>query len=89
MALPSTDLLSIMGCHSLKTPDGKVNGIITLADIYEYGGFVFEFHKYCGPCKLRKSDWEPAARQGLKFWRTIDRWIELPDEEKEETRIFG
>ena len=78
-----------MGCHSLKTPDGKVNGIITLADIYEYEGFVFEFHRYCGPCKLRKSDWEPAAKTGRKFYATLDRWLALTDEQKEETRIFG
>jgi hypothetical protein len=79
----------IMGCHKLKTPDGKINGIITLADIYEYGGFVFEFHKFCGPCKLRKSDWNPAARQGRKFWKMLNRWIRLSEKEKEKTRIFG
>jgi len=83
------DLLSTMSTHSLKTPDGQINGFITLADIYEYDGFVFEFHRYCGPFKLRKSDWGPAARQGDKFHETVDRWCDLSDEQKEDTRIHG
>ena len=59
-----------------------------MANIYEYKGFLFEFHRYCGPCKLKK-DWEPAARQGLKFWKVIDEWAKLSDAEKLATQISG
>ena len=64
----SPNYLTTMGTHYLKDPAGRVNAIITMADIYEYKGIIFEHHRYLGPCKLKK-DWEPAARQGRKFWK--------------------
>ena len=77
-----------MSDHFLTDEHGRCHTVITVANIYEYKGFVFEFHRFCGPCKLKK-DWEPAARQGRKFWKVIDEWIKLSDEEKAATQIFG
>ena len=76
-----------MSCHHFKFPGG--HGIITLPNIYQFGGFTFEFHPYCGPVKLRKKDLEPAKNMGRAFFKTLDKWEQLSDKEKEETRIYG
>ena len=77
-----------MSDHFLTDEIGRCHTVISMANIYEYKGFLFEFHRLCGPCKLKK-DWEPAARQGLKFWKVIDEWVKLSDAEKIKTQISG
>jgi len=66
--------------------DGKLMTHISFSDIYEYKGFTFEFHSYCGPIKLNK-DWEPSKRTGRKFYKILREWDKLSEEAKEETRI--
>lgn len=63
-------------------------GIVHLADIYEFEGFTFEFHRCLGPTKLRK-DFEPAARAGKKFYDAVARWQKLTPKKQEKTRIYG
>lgn len=68
-----------------------MRGVIHLADIYQFKGYTFEWHRFCGPVLCRK-DMEPAKRQpGVKskFWRVIDEWQKLPTDKKEQTRIYG
>ena len=77
-----------MSDHFLTDEKGRCHTVISMANIYEYKGFVFEFHRLSGPCKLKKN-WEPAARQGLKFWQVIDEWVKLSDAEKRKTQISG
>ena len=77
-----------MSCHILRDDKGRCHTIVTMANIFQYKGFLFEFHHFLGPAKVNK-DFEPSARQGLKFYRAIDEWIKLSKEEKEETRILG
>jgi hypothetical protein len=77
-----------MSDHFIRDEKGRCHAIITMANIYSYGGFIFEFHRYCGPFKLKK-DWEPAARQGRKFYKMIDEWCKLTKEEQESTRLAG
>jgi multimeric flavodoxin WrbA len=77
-----------MSDHFIRDDKGQCHTIITMANIYTYNGFIFEFHGYCGPMKLKKN-WEPAAREGRKFWKTIDAWCKLTKEEKESTRLSG
>lgn len=77
-----------MSDHFLTDEKGRCHTVISMANIYEYKGFVFEFHRLCGPSKLKKN-WEPAARQGLKFWKVIDEWVKLSDAEKRKTQISG
>ena len=85
---PLPNYLKTMGDHYMKDPEGRVNAIITMADIYEYKGFIFEHHRYCGPCKLKKN-WEPAAAMGRKFWKAWSEWYKLTKEEKAATQISG
>jgi hypothetical protein len=77
-----------MASHYMRDPDGRVNAIITMADIYRYKGFTFEVHRFCGPCKLKK-DWEPAAAMGRRFWKVWSEWDKLTKEEKAATQISG
>jgi hypothetical protein len=77
-----------MGTHAIRDNKGRVTTILTLADIYQYKGFTFEVHRYCGPIKLKK-DWEPAAAMGRKFWKVWGEWDKLTKEEKAKTQISG
>lgn len=47
--------------------------MICSPSIYEYDGWKFEVHSYCGPWPLRK-DGEPRKRAGRKFWKMIEKW---------------
>ena len=77
-----------MGTHFDRDRNGKVISIVTVANGYQYKGFLFEFHSYLGPIKMRK-DGEPAKRQGKKFFEVIAEWEKLSRKEKEATRIYG
>ena len=58
---------------------------VSVADIYFYGGFFFEWHNYLGPTKLNK-DLEPSKRSGRKFYKVINKWDKLSKKAKEKTR---
>ena len=77
-----------MGTYYTKDADGKVNGIMTVANVYQYKGFTFEFHSLFGPVKVNK-DLNPSARMGRKFYKVFSEWDKLTKEEKAETQIFG
>jgi len=65
------------------------HGIVCTARVYQFEGWLFEFHPFCGPTTLRKTDLEPRARQPLRenhpFWGPFERWFALSDEEKVKT----
>lgn len=77
-----------MGSHRITDDQGRCAGILTVADIYQFEGYTFEVHSYCGPCKLKK-DLTEAARTGRRFWQAFDRWQALSSEEKAATQISG
>ena len=77
-----------MGTHYTTNAEGKIDGIMTLANIYQYKGFLFEFHSYLGPQKLKKN-FDPASAMGRKFWKAFAEWDKLSAEEKLETQIYG
>lgn len=78
-----------MSCHHFQSKSGKISGMLCLANIYEYQGFVFEYHSYLGPCQLRKKDLEPAGRVSKDFWDMILDFEKLTQEQREEYRIYG
>ena len=61
---------------------------MTLANIYQFKGFLFEVHFYLGPQKLKKN-WDVASAMGRKFWKAYSEWDKLTKEEKLETQIYG
>jgi len=78
-----------MSDHFLRDARGRCHTIVSVANVYRYNGFTFEFHPFFGgPCKITKNG-DPAARQGLKFFRAVDKWNELTDEQKTATQIAG
>ena len=77
-----------MSTHYMRDNDGRVIGIITMANIYRFKGFPFEVHHFLGPFKLKK-DLSHAAKDGRKFWQVFGEWEKLTDAEKAETQIAG
>ena len=77
-----------MGTYYTKDADGKVNGIMTVANVYQYQGFTFEFHTLFGPVKVNK-DFNPSAAMGRKFYKVYSEWDKLTKEERAATQIFG
>jgi hypothetical protein len=77
-----------MATHYLINADGKIDGIMTVANIYQFKGFTFESHRYLGPQRLKK-DFDPASRMGRKFFKAFAEWDKLTPEEKLKTQIRG
>jgi hypothetical protein len=77
-----------MGSYYTTDENNKVNGIMTVPNIYQFKGFLFEFHSYLGPVKVKKN-FDPASAMGRKFWKAFAEWDKLTKEEKLETQIFG
>lgn len=76
----------VMSLQIIPTPHG--NAFITYADIYEYRGFIFEFHSYLGPSLCRK-DGELSTRvlgPKSRFWPAFEEWQKLGKQAKEKTR---
>ena len=77
-----------MGTYYTKDENNRVNGIMTLANIYQYKGFLFEFHTLFGPVKVNK-DFNPSVCMGRKFFKVYSEWDKLTAEEKRKTQIYG
>ena len=77
-----------MGTYYTKDENNRVNGIMTVANVYKFKGFTFEYSDFLGPLKVNKN-FEPAAAMGRKFYKTFEEWNRLTKEEKSATQIFG
>lgn len=77
-----------MGTYYTKDEHGKVNGIMTVANVYKFKGFTFEYSDFLGPLKVNKN-FEPAAAMGRKFYKVYREWNKLTKDEKAATQIFG
>ena len=77
-----------MATYYTKNAEGKIDGIMTVASIYQFGGFTFEFSNFLGPLKVNKN-FEPAAAMGRKFYKVYREWNKLTEQEKAATQIFG
>ena len=77
-----------MGTYYTKDENNSVNGIMTVANVYQYKGFTFEYHSLFGPVKVNKT-FEPSARMGRKFYKAFSEWDKLTKDEKVATQIFG
>ena len=75
-------------CHELEIGKTPINNKTVKQGRFQYKGFLFDWDEWLGPCKLRK-DGSVAAREGLIFYKAIDRWLELPDDKREKTRHCG
>lgn len=64
---------------------GNVVAIFSIPDCYRFKGFLFDYHCYLGPTRLKKNG-DPSKIQGDKFYDAIYEWEKLSKEEKEKTR---
>lgn len=78
-----------MGCHHFSSADGSVQGTITLANVYEFEGYTFEYHRYLGPMPVKKKTFDIRKTIPTGFWKMIDRFVKLTDEQKKEYLIAG
>ncbi len=77
-----------MSCYHIKI--GNSHGIITLANIFQYKNFTFEWHSYCGPMRVKKKNLEICKRPlGRKFLQVACEWNKLPKRQREKYRIYG
>ena len=65
-----------------------MQGFICGPRVYEYDGWFFEVHGYCGPWPLRK-DGDPRVHAGPRFWAMLARWDALSEAEQETHRVGG
>jgi len=65
--------------------------IMCFNSVYEMyrGGkcYLFEWHNYCGPTELRKSDHEPKKRNQKGFWDVVEEFRRMTPEDQEHYRI--
>lgn len=62
-------------------------GFICMARIYEFNGWKFEYG-YTGCWPLKKNG-EPRAKAGKTFFKAVNDFFKLSDDEKEKHRIGG
>jgi hypothetical protein len=55
--------------------------IVCSNNIYEYKGWIIEFHHFCGPWPLTK-DFTPKKRAGKVFWSIWEEFSKLPTKEQ-------
>jgi len=65
----------------------KPTGFICSPPIYEFEGWIFEYHQ-TSVWPLTK-DYEPRKRAGRKFYAMLDRFCTLTDDQKKEYRVGG
>lgn len=65
-----------------------VKGFMCGPRIYEYGGWLFEYG-YSGPWPLKKNGWELRKRAGRKFYKDIQPFLNMTEEDQKTYRIGG
>lgn len=65
-----------------------MTGFICGPRLYEYKGWSFEFHSYCGQWPLRK-DGELRKRAGRRFWKVFGEFEKLTHEDQVKYRVGG
>jgi hypothetical protein len=75
-----------MGLH--RFGNERARCIVTVANIYEYKGYLIELHPGSGPLPLRK-DWEPAKRARKGFWDAVTEFYNLPKKEQRKYLIYS
>lgn len=59
-----------------------------MPNIYEYKGYLFEWHSYLGPVYLRK-DLEPARRIKKGFWDIATEFGNLTKKQQKKYLVCG
>lgn len=66
----------------------RITGYVCGPRLYQFDGWFFEWHSYCGPHPLRK-DGEPRQSIPARFWQTVEKFQALTEAERESYRVGG
>ena len=75
-----------MGCH--RFGNERVRCIVTVANIYEYKGYLFEIHPGSGPLPLRK-DLTVSKRVPKGFYDAVTEFCNLPKKEQKKYLVMS
>jgi len=68
---------------------GGTHGVLCTTPVFEYEGFLFEWHSFCGPMSIRRDNGEERERIPRGFWDAMKKFGELSTKEREPFRITG
>jgi len=63
-----------------------VRGFLCGPRLYEYDGWFFENHSYCGPWPLKKNG-DPRKKAGRKFYKDVQPFFDMSDKEKKKYQV--
>ena len=66
----------------------NVVGYLCCPHLYQYAGWLFEVHSYCGPWPCKRNG-ELRARAGRVFYAVYERFAALDEAERETYRVGG
>jgi hypothetical protein len=75
-----------MGCHIFGNERARCR--VTVADIYEYKGILFEIHPGGGPICLKK-DMSQAKRVSKGFYDAVTEFDKLPKKKQEKYLVMS
>lgn len=64
-----------------------MSGIMCSSSQFEFEGWYFEFHRYCGPWPLKKNG-DPRKRAGNKFYKMYDKFSKLSPKQQEKYMVY-
>lgn len=67
----------------------KIIGYVCGPRLYQFEGWYFEVHSYCGPVPLNKDGEIRQTPPGRKFWQMWERFSALPPDEQARYRVGG
>jgi len=67
----------------------KPTGFLCSPRMYEYDGWFFEIHSYCGPSPLNKDGNPRKTLPGRIFWKMYDRFAKLTKCQQNRYRVGG
>ena len=77
-----------MPCIAIRQAGGKRTGFLCLGGpIFDYDGFLFEHHKYCGPIPVRRDNHNPRLTIPQGFWAMWELFQKLPENERNKYQI--
>lgn len=75
-----------MGSHIFGNERARCR--VTVADIYEYKGYLLELHPGSGPLPLKK-DMSVSKRVPKGFWDAVTEFCNLPKEEQKKYLVYS
>lgn len=66
---------------------GGCVGVVCTSPLYEFRGYLFEWHSYCGPTPVRRDNYDVRKTIPEGFWEMVEEFQKLTDGERREYQI--